>query len=66
MATLEGNKNNQEALPTVYDILRGSAHALTLFKPGAAEELEIYLKRGKPYLKCLATGKERLAKPLEF
>jgi type I restriction enzyme M protein len=58
--------NTQEVIPTVSDILRGSAHALTLFKPGAAENLDIYLKRGKPYLKCLATGKERPAKPEEI
>lgn len=54
------------AVPTVYDILRGSAHALTIFKPGTAENLEIYLKRGKPYLICFASGKERPAKPEEI
>lgn len=53
-------------VPTVDDILRGSAHALTIFKPGAAEKLEIYLRRGKPYLKCFASGKERPAKPEEI
>jgi len=52
--------------PTVDDILRGSAHALTVFKPGEADKLEIYLKRGKPYLKCFASGKERPAKPEEI
>ena len=51
---------------TVDDILRGSAHALTVFKPGAVDALEIYLKRGKPYLKCFATGQERSAKPEEI
>jgi type I restriction enzyme M protein len=52
----------------VQDILRGSAHALTIFKPDAVAKLEaeIYLKRGKPYLKCYATGKERPAKPEEI
>ena len=58
--------NSKESLPIVYDILRGSAHSLTLFKPGAAEKLEIYLKRGRPYLKCFASGKERPAKPEEI
>jgi len=52
--------------PTVDDILRGSAHALAVFKPGAAAALELYLKRGKPYLKCFATGQERPAKPEEI
>jgi len=52
--------------PTVDDILRGSAHALTVFKPGAADALEIFLKRGKPCLKCFATGQDRPAKPEEI
>lgn len=52
--------------PTVDDIVRGSAHALTVFKPGAADALKIYLKRGKPYLKCFVTGQERPAKPEEI
>ena len=52
--------------PTVDDILRGSAHALTVFKPGAADKLTICLKRGKPYLKCFVTEKERPAKPEEI
>ena len=52
-------------LPAVDDILRGSAHALTVFKRGAADALEIFLKRGKPYLKCFATGQDRPAKPEE-
>src|ERR1017187_737639 len=50
----------------VDDILRGSAHALTVFKPGAVDELEIFMKRGKPYLKCCVSGKDRPAKPEEI
>jgi len=53
-------------VPTVEDILRGSSHALTIFKLGAADALELFLKRGKPYLKCFATGKDRPAKPEEI
>ncbi len=56
-------KNNP---PTVDEILRGSAHALTVFKAGAADQLELYMKRGKPYLRCFVTGKERPAKPEEI
>jgi type I restriction enzyme M protein len=55
-----------DATPTVDDILRGSAHSLTVFKPGAASKLDIYLKRGKPYLKCFITGQDRPAKPEEI
>jgi type I restriction enzyme M protein len=62
----EKNGGKQVKPPTIDDILRGSSHALMVFKPGAAEKLEIYLKRGKPYLKCFATGKERPAKPEEI
>jgi len=55
------NRNTEESagIPTVEDILRGSAHALTVFKPGEAEGIRIYLKRGKPYLRCFATEQER-------
>jgi type I restriction enzyme M protein len=52
--------------PSVDDILRGSAHALTVFKPGASDKIKIYLIRGKPYLKCFVTGKERPVKPEEI
>jgi len=55
-----------ETARTVGDVLRGSAHALTIFRAGAADELEIFLKQGKPYLKCFATGRDRAAKPEEI
>lgn len=48
------------------DILRGKAHALTIFKPKTIAGLSIFLKRGKPYLTCYASGKERPAKPEEI
>jgi type I restriction enzyme M protein len=50
----------------VDDILRGTAHALTIFKPNAVASLSIFLKRGKPYLTCFASGKDRPAKPEEI
>ena len=49
MPDAQKNPKNKDIPPTVDDILRGSAHALTVFKPDAADALEIYLKRGKPY-----------------
>jgi type I restriction enzyme M protein len=60
--------SKEEPRITIQDILRGSAHALTIFNPDAVAALEgeLYLKRGKPYLKCYATGKERPAKPEEI
>jgi hypothetical protein len=60
------DRNGKSKLPTVDDILRACSHALTVFKPGAADKLAIYVKRGKPYLKCFATDKERAAKPEEI
>lgn len=51
---------------TVDEILRGAAHALTIFKAQAVANLPIFLKRGKPYLKCYATDKDRPAKPEEI
>jgi len=59
-------REEQHVVPTVEDILKGSQHALTIFPSGAAEELEIFLKREKPYLKCFASGKDRPAKPEEI
>jgi len=57
---------SKQPLPTVDDILRGSSHALTIFKPGATNDIKLFAKRGKPYLKCFASGKDRPAKPEEI
>ena len=51
---------------TVEDILRGTTHTLTIFKPENIASLSIFLKRGKPYLTCYASGKDRPAKPEEI
>lgn len=59
-------KTNTNDMVTVEDILRGTAHALTIFKPKAIAGVSIFLKRGKPYLTCYATGKDRPAKPEEI
>lgn len=61
----QDSQNHTKQPPTVDDILRGSAHALTVFGVGAADKLTIFLKRGKPYLKCFVTGQDRPAKPEE-
>jgi type I restriction enzyme M protein len=53
-------------LSSVEEILRGSSHALTIFKPKAIQALEIFAKQSKPYLNCDATGKDRPAKPEEI
>ena len=58
--------NRASASTNVEDILRGTAHALTIFKPKAIAALSIFLKGNKPYLICYATGKERPAKPEEI
>lgn len=50
---------------TATEILRGTDHALTIFQNEKIAGLEIYEKNGRPYLKCLATEKERPAKPEE-
>jgi type I restriction enzyme M protein len=54
------------AAPTIEEILHGSTDALTIFSQTAIGELEIFLKKGKPYLKCLASAKDRPAKPEEI
>jgi type I restriction enzyme M protein len=62
----QSGANAVSKLSSVEDILRGSSHALTIFRPKAIQALEIFSKQGKPYLKCYATGKERPAKPEEI
>lgn len=51
---------------SVSDILKGSSYALTIFPPTAVASLKIFLKAGKPYLKCLGSDKDRPAKPEEI
>lgn len=63
--TSEAPKPDAEAI-SVEDILRGTSHALTIFRPETIAALEIFPKRGKPYLTCYASGKERPAKPEEI
>ncbi len=53
---------NKKELPTVEEILRGTSHALTIFKPGAVDDLKLFAKRGKPFLKCFACGFPTLLK----
>ena len=59
-------KSNATAIPSVDDILRGTAHALTIFKPKIIASLVLFIKNGKPYLTCYATGKDRPARPEEI
>ena len=53
---------------SVADILSasGKGYALGLFKDEEIKRIEIFGKRGKPYLRCVATAKERPAKPEEI
>ena len=60
------NGGNGTATATVEDILRGTSHALTIFEAEAIAGLEIFEKRGKPYLRCYATERDRPAKPEEI
>jgi len=54
----------------IADILRQKAgqYELTIFHPDAVAWLEsqLFEKRGHPYLKCLASGKDRRAHPEEI
>lgn len=53
---------------SVSDILAisGKGFALGLFNDEEIKRIKIFDKRGKPYLKCVATAKERPAKPEEI
>ena len=63
-----GENSTSESLPLIEEILRGTAHAMTIFTVEEKANLEsgFFLKRNKPYLKCYATGKDRPAKPEEI
>ena len=52
--------------PTLGEILHGSEYALTIFSVEEMKALKLFDKSGKPYLKCLATDKDRPAKPEEI
>lgn len=51
---------------TIADIMQSSDYGLTIFSSQEVAALDIYDKKGKPYLKCLATDRERPAKPEEI
>ena len=59
------HRNRDSSVPTVEQILRGTRHALTIFEPSTVAALAVFLKNGKPHLKCYASGRDRLAKPEE-
>ena len=64
---MESDKKRwRDRAPTVDEILRGSAHALTIFSSNSIEALPIFLKGSKPYIKCYVSGKDRPAKPEEI
>lgn len=65
---ITGENSTGETPPSIEEILRGTAHAMTIFtaEEKAALDSEIFLKKGKPYLTCCATSKDRPAKPEEI
>lgn len=60
--------NNAGKQWRVGEILAASAsgYALDLFREKEINALELLDKRGKPYLQCIASDKERVAKPEEI
>ena len=53
-------------LPSLGEILRESPYALTIFEPEDIEEIVLFLKRGKPYLRCYTSDTDRPATPEEI
>ncbi len=51
---------------TLQDIIQNSDYSLTIFTPEEIAAIELYEKRGKPYLRDFANSKERMAKPEEI
>jgi type I restriction enzyme M protein len=67
LGIIDQTKNQDgKSPPSVEEILRGTAHALTIFTAEEIADVRIFEKRGKPYLTCYATGKDRPAKPEEI
>ncbi len=62
------NDESVEAPATISSILaaKSSGYAIDIFAQEEIDALKLIQKRGKPYLKCFATGKDRLAKPEEI
>ena len=60
------DKHDSIAPPSIDEILHGTAHALTIFRPESVSGLSIFFKRDKPYLVCYASEKNRPAKPEEI
>lgn len=48
------------------EIFKDSEHSLSLFDKKMIDSIDIFLKNGKPYVKCFATGVDRQAKPEEI
>jgi type I restriction enzyme M protein len=53
-------------MTTLADIFQTSDYSLDIFRPEEIAALEIYDKKGKPYLRDFADSKERPAKPEEI
>ena len=69
-AMSKNSRNTESEIATrrVTDILAAShdGFGLDLFTIKEIETIEVLDRRGKPYLKCLASGRERPAKPEEI
>jgi hypothetical protein len=48
---------------TLSDILKSTDYALDIFEQSEIEAIELFDKKGKPYLRDFTNGKERPAKP---
>ena len=61
-------KKSTEPTPSyvVSNILQGSAYALSIFSAKEIKTLDLFEKKGKPYLTCSVTDKPRQAKPEEI
>lgn len=67
MTTKTNQSASAQATPTlITDILKGSDYALSIFSPKEIKVLDLFDKKGKPYLKCGITDKDRQAKPEEI
>ncbi len=51
---------------TLQDIIQNSDYALTIFTPEEIAAIELFEKKGKPYLRDFSNNKERPAKPEEI
>ena len=52
--------------PTIRELLRATQYDLRLFSAQLIDRIQLSFKNGRPYLKCIIRGADKVAKPEEI